>query len=116
MIRKLRRAILLVIRQLGNCRRRPAGRIQTVTSEHHHHGLGSAETQMVVCCSVLSGNLATQSLLRGLVQPDHFSGIQLILRLDYRQLALFFGVPQNFAVRQHIHRALVHVFFDCGFD
>src|ERR1019366_5282865 len=60
--------------------------------------------------------LATQSLLRGLVRPDYLPGIQLIFRLDHRQLALFFGVPQNLAVRQHIHCALVYIFFDCGFD
>jgi hypothetical protein len=54
---------------------------------------GSAETQIVVYCGVPLGNPGDVILLRGLVQSHHFSTIQLILRLDYRQLALFFGLP-----------------------
>jgi hypothetical protein len=45
----------LVIRQLGNRRRRPAGRVQTVTSKHRHPGFGKCPTHIVVCCGVLLG-------------------------------------------------------------
>src|ERR1019366_2176258 len=64
-----------------------------------------AENRHIVCrCSWTI--LAAQFLLGGLVKPDHFSDIQLILRLDHCQLAVFFGVLWEFAVRQHIHCAL----------
>jgi carbonic anhydrase-like protein len=36
------------------------------------------------------------------VQPHYLSSIQLIFRLNYRQLALFFGMLQNLTVRQHM--------------
>jgi hypothetical protein len=53
---------------------------------------------------------------RGRVEANHGTAIELIFGLDDRKLAGIHRVAQDFAVGEHVFRALVHILFYCGFE
>jgi hypothetical protein len=87
---KFRRAILFVIRQLGNRAVRPV-EFKLLPMSHHHHGLESAETQ------IRCNRLGCQAIVSGWSASRKLSECGLSARSAYREVGRKDCLPAHFS-------------------